>query len=228
MKDPDVEREKAKELISSGPVDEALTAWRNLAESTRDSMDYNTLGDLYIKDYNNDLAIKNYHICADIFRREGMFLKALAIYKKILNVRRNDPDALYAFGEMNEDKGIIDDAVKYYFAVCKEYIEQDNKQRVPEVLNKILNIKRSSGETRREVADMFLKADFLKEALNEYKNAENIFIQNNDSEKTAECHNKAMEIKGMLKASKHVTLKRIISLILLIGLLIILYYYFRN
>ncbi len=95
----------AQKFLAKGQVDKAIAEWEKLLD-TADATTFNMVGDLYLKKGDGKKAIENFHKAARVFRDEGFSLKGLAIYKKILNVSPTEADALFALGELNEEKGI--------------------------------------------------------------------------------------------------------------------------
>ena len=116
MSDKSAIIKEAQRYLARGQVDKAIAEWEKLAKESPDGNTFNTIGDLYLKKGSKSDAIDSYHKAANFFRQEGFSLKALALYKKILNINASDADALFALGELNEAKGLITDAMKYYLA----------------------------------------------------------------------------------------------------------------
>ena len=109
---------EAQKYIARGQVDKAIAEWEKLAKEYPDGNTYNMIGDLYLKKGGRSEATESFHKAADFFRKEGFSLKAVALYKKILNINPADADALLALGELNEKKGLTTDAIKFYLAAA--------------------------------------------------------------------------------------------------------------
>ena len=103
----------AQKFLAKGQIDKAIAEWEGVAANYPEGNTFNYLGDLYLKKANKEKAMETYHKAARVYMDEGFQLKALALYKKILNVNRSDAGALIALGELSEGKSITTDAIKY-------------------------------------------------------------------------------------------------------------------
>ena len=110
--------QEARKHLAKGNIDKAIDEYQIIAKAAPDGNIFNIIGDLYLKNSNNKSAIAEYHNAASHYTKEGFSLKALAIHKKVLNLNPKDAPALIALGELNEEKNIVTDAIKYYLACC--------------------------------------------------------------------------------------------------------------
>ena len=94
---------EAQKYLAKGQLDKAISEWEKLIKEYPDGNNYNFIGDLYLKKGDKKNAIEAYHQAANIYRHEGFSLKALALFKKVLNINPANADALYALGELSEE-----------------------------------------------------------------------------------------------------------------------------
>lgn len=160
---------EAQKFLAKGQLDKAIAEWEKLAAAYPEGNTFNFVGDLYLKKGNQQKAAENYHKATSVFKTEGFALKALALYKKILNINPHDADALYALGQLNEEKSIITDAVKYYLAAAEIYSRDNLKNKLLEVYERIVGLAPSNIHLRVKLAEMFSKHGFAAEASNEYR-----------------------------------------------------------
>ena len=77
----------AEKLVARGKLNAAIDEYRKLlAESANDTTTLNRVGDLYARLNRLDKATALFKKTADHFINEGFFVKAIAIYKKILRL----------------------------------------------------------------------------------------------------------------------------------------------
>ena len=133
MSDKSIIIKEAKKYLAKGQIDKAITEWEKLVKEYPDSPSYNTLGDLYLKSGDKASAISSFHKAANLFRHEGFSLKALALYKKILNIKPSDAESLLSLGELNEEKGLTTDAIKYYLASADSLSKEGKKEKLLEM-----------------------------------------------------------------------------------------------
>lgn len=186
---------EAQKYLLKGQIDKAIAEGEKLTSSYPDGATFNFLGDLYLKKGDKKLAVDIFHKAATVFRQEGFALKALAIYKKILNINPSDPHAVYALGELNEDKGILTDAIKYYLAAADIFSKGNQKNELLKVYDRILQLAPTNIPLRVKVSDMFSKEGFVTEAAKEYIQIGHLYAKQNEPEKAEGYYRKAAEIQ---------------------------------
>ena len=77
---------EAQKYLARGQMDKAIAEWEKLAREYPEGNTFNTIGDLYLKKGERSIALDSFHKAATFFKQEGFALKALALYKKILNL----------------------------------------------------------------------------------------------------------------------------------------------
>ena len=148
---------EAQKFLARGQIDKAIAEWEKLIKESPDANTYNTIGDLYLKKGDKTPAIDSFHKAARFFRDEGFSLKALALYKKILNIDTSNTSALYALGELSEEKGLTTDAIKYYLASADILSKEGKKDELLKAYDKILRLSPSNIPLRNKVAEIFKK-----------------------------------------------------------------------
>src|SRR5664279_887775 len=104
---------EVQKYVLKGQIDKAIAEWDKLIREAPDGNAYNNVADLYLKKGDKKTAAEYLHKSANFFRQEGFSLKALALYRKVLNINPTDVDALYALGQLSEEKGLTTDSIKY-------------------------------------------------------------------------------------------------------------------
>lgn len=186
---------EAQRFLAKGQIDKAIAEWEKLLQSSPDPNTYNVIGDLHVKKGDKQKAIEQFHKAAEIFRQEGFSLKALAIYKKILNVNPAEPRALYALGELNEEKNIITDAIKYYLAAGDIYIKNNKKTEAVNTYGRIIKLAPGNLALRKKIAELYSKEGFVEETSREYVDMARIFIEEGDKAEGRRYLERALEIK---------------------------------
>lgn len=184
---------EAQKYLSRGQLDKAIAEWEKLIKEYPDPNTFNTIGDLYLKKGDKGRAVEFFHKAANIFRQEGFSLKALAIYKKILNVNPTDTISLLSLAELNEGKGLITDAIKFYLAAVDSLSKEGKKEKVFEIYNKILEISPGNLPLRNKIAEIYLKEGLITEAVKEYLHLGRLYLERQEIEKAMGCFNKVLE-----------------------------------
>jgi len=199
MADKTTRIKDAQKYLAKGQIDKAIAEWEKIVQEYPDGHNYNSIGDLYLKKGDRKNAIEAFHKAANFFREEGFSLKALALFKKVLNLNPADADALYALGELNEEKELITDAIKYYLATADSLAKEGRKDRVFDIYEKILSLSPSNIPLRTKVAETFLKQGLKSDAAKEYLFIADIYDNKGDIEKSKEYYHKAIDIQPLNK-----------------------------
>src|SRR6266511_5797913 len=92
----------AQKYVAKGQFDKAIAEWKKLLkEAPNDPNIYNTIGDLCLKKDSKAEAVDAYNKAADLLAADGFTSKAIALYKKVLNIDPKKMDAHLALGDLN-------------------------------------------------------------------------------------------------------------------------------
>jgi tetratricopeptide (TPR) repeat protein len=183
---------EAQKYLAHGQVDKAISEWEKLIKESPDGNTYNIVGDLYLRKGDKAEAIDSFHKAADFFRQEGFSLKALALYKKILNINPGDAISLLALGELNESKGLTTDAIRFYLAAADTLSKEGNKEKLLEIYEKILALSPSNIPLRSKVAEIYLKEGLISEAVKQYLHIARLYGEKGEAEKAVEFYRKTL------------------------------------
>ena len=183
----------AQKLASKGLIDKAIAEWEKLLVNSKDGNVYNTIGDLYLKKASETEAIVSFTKAAEIFKKDGFYPKAIALYKKILNIIPNDVNAMISLGRLNADKGLTGNAIDYYFKAAEIYHREGSTENATTVVERILQLSPTDPETRKKIAYLYFRLGLRKRAANEYASIADDLLKNNDLERAEEMCNQAIE-----------------------------------
>jgi tetratricopeptide (TPR) repeat protein len=186
---------EAQTYLAKGQVDKAIETWEKLVKECPDGNTYNALGDLYLKKGDKKSSMEAFHKAATFFMNEGFSLKALGLFKKILNINPSDPDALFALGQINEERGLKIDAIKYYLSAADSLTKEGRKEKLFEIYERIITISPSNVPFRVKVAEIYIKEGLLSEAAREYLNVARLHEEKEETEKALEYYQKSLEIQ---------------------------------
>lgn len=185
---------EAQRYLARGQIDKAIAEWEKLTKEFPDGSTFNTIGDLYLKKGEKTSAIESYHRAANLFKQEGFALKALALYKKILNINPEDDGALLALGELNEAKGLVTDAIKFYLAAAESLSKSGNKEKLLSIYEKILLLSPGNIPLRNKLAEQFMRDGNLPEALKQYFHIGKLHAEAGEREKAIDMYRKILEL----------------------------------
>jgi len=116
---------RGAKLAGKGQFDKAIAEWRKLVKDADDNRDlsniYNTIGDLCLKKNAKGEAADAYRRAADLLAEEGIENKAIAVYKKVLNIDPTKIEVNLALGDLYATKGLSGQALENYKLVADNY-----------------------------------------------------------------------------------------------------------
>ena len=190
---------EAQKYLAKGQLDKAIAEWEKILRDYPDGNNYNFTGDLYLKKGDKKNAIESYHKAANIYRHEGFSLKSIALFKKVLNINPGSADALYALGELSEEKELITDAIKYYLAAADSLAKEGRKDKLLGIYEKILSLSPSNIPLRIKVAEIFTKEGLKSDAAREYLYIAGIYEDKGDIHKSKDFYRKAIDLQPLTK-----------------------------
>ena len=110
----------AEKLLRQGKLDAAAAEYvRVVEDQPGDWNTANTLGDLYARAGQIERATEQFLKVAELLRDEGQYVKAAAIYKKLLKLKPDDERALMQAAELVAQQGLYADARAYLTTVLE-------------------------------------------------------------------------------------------------------------
>ncbi|HDH51463.1 MAG TPA: tetratricopeptide repeat protein, partial [Nitrospirae bacterium] len=176
----------AQTFAAKGQIDKAIAEWQKLLKEGHDCNVYNTVGDLYLRKKATREAIDAFAMAAAIFREDGFYLKAIALYKKILNLSPKEVEALICLAELNAEKGLIGNANENYMAAAELLIKEGSTEKAVEIYKEILKVSPSNINIRRKIADLYLDIGKKEESSNEYLAIALEYLERKEYEKAQE------------------------------------------
>jgi tetratricopeptide (TPR) repeat protein len=162
-------KQEADKEERAGRFEEAIRLLDQIvAENKRDWNTTNRIGDLYVKLNNFKKANERYARVADFYTTDGFYLKAIAVWKKVL---KNDPSDLAAkisLGDLQAKQGLSAEAKQTYNEVVEEYIKRNRKRDAGEVLQRMAQVEPSDILVRKRLADLYALEGRQDKAAAEY------------------------------------------------------------
>lgn len=185
----------AQKYTSKGQVDKAIAEWEKLLAVGKDGNIYNTIGDLYLKKGSEEKSIESFTKAAEIFKSEGFFPKALAIYKKILHIVPNDVNALLSIAKLDIDKGLTGSAMENYFKAAEIYKRADELEKTIQIVGKIIELSPSDVKTRTKIADLYIRSGLKGKAAGEYVSIASEYLEKEELEHAQSFYTKATQLE---------------------------------
>src|SRR5436190_10995998 len=110
----------AEKLLRQGKLEAAAAEYLRVVEDQPgDWSTANTLGDLYARAGQTERSVEQFLKVAEALREEGQYVKAAAIYKKLLKLQPDNERALMQAAELVAGQGLYADARAYLNTVLE-------------------------------------------------------------------------------------------------------------
>ncbi len=167
---------EAQKYAAKGQYDKAIAEWKKVVKETPDDPNlFNTIGDLCLKKDSRTEAVEAYKRAGDLLAADGFTSKAIALYKKVLNIDPAQIEVQIILGDMNVEKGLIGNALENYKFVYSHYTKHKQVAKSLEILQKMADMKPDIA-LRLKLADMYAKEGMKSEASKAYLEAADVHL----------------------------------------------------
>jgi tetratricopeptide (TPR) repeat protein len=195
---------EAQKFAGKGQFDKAIAEWRKLVkESPNDATLFNTIGDLCLKKNSKAEAVDAYKRAADLLAEDGFTSKAIALYKKVLNIDPDKVEVHLALGDMNADKGLTGNALESYKVVADHYKKKNDMPKALGIYQKMADLSPANVAFRMKLADMYLKEGMRKEGVKAYLDAADQHVSKEAFQEARQMFEKVLAVEPDNKAVYH-------------------------
>ncbi|MEO6259583.1 MAG: tetratricopeptide repeat protein [Thermoanaerobaculia bacterium] len=194
-----VQRDKviasAEKLVAKGKIEPAIKEYERLLEDNPNDVNtLNRIGDLWVRINRNDEAVKVFGKIADHYSRDGFFLKAIAIYKKI---NKLDPSKLEIYAKLADlyaKQGLAMEAKSQYQVLADYYLKHGDPGNALSIYRKISELDPNSINVHVKLADLYSQNNQTKEALSEYDRVGRMLLKRGMLDEAVQVFKKALKI----------------------------------
>jgi len=192
--------QEAERSVSQRKFSQAIQQYMEIAEQDpADVTLLNTIGDLLVREGNLSDALVMFHRLADIYFREGFYVRAIAIYRKIVKFEPNSIDSALRLAELYATQKLTHEARAQYalaFELCQS---QDQSEKAAQTLRQIVALDPESIVSRIRLAEHCEQLGRRSEAAQEYLKAARVRLARGEAPAAGAALRKAVE----LDASNH-------------------------
>ncbi len=162
-------KSKAQELFQRGDYAKAVAEYKKVLEIEPGNAGiYNFIGDAYIKMNNIDEAISNYQEAMKYYSADALHNNAVAICRKILRYRKDDPELYKTLGELYIHQGLINEAITNLLEYAERKMKEGRQDLAFPVYKQIVELNPQNLNIRAKLAEMYLAEKRMAEAVNEF------------------------------------------------------------
>src|SRR5258707_709680 len=159
-----VQRDKvianAEKLVAKGKIEPAIKEYERLLEDNPNDVNtLNRIGDLWVRINRNDEAVKVFGKIADHYSKDGFFLKAIAIYKKINKLDPSKLDIYAKLADLYAKQGLAMEAKSQYQVLADYYLKHGDPSNALAIYRKISELDPNSINVHVKVADLHLRSN---------------------------------------------------------------------
>ncbi len=188
----------AEKFVLQGKIQQAISEYLKIVDmDPGDVLILNTIGDLYLRQRNIPEANKYFAQVADNYVHNNFFLKAIAVYKKILNADPNNLEINLTMASLYAKQGLSIDARNQYLRVAKLLEQEGRTKEVMDVCEKIAELDPSNSAIQRKLAELHLAAGAEEKAHSHFSGAARAQVRAGDLPGAADSYQHAMQLQPL-------------------------------
>jgi tetratricopeptide (TPR) repeat protein len=185
----------AEKYVLQGKAGQAIGEYLKIIKiDPNDVLTLNTIGDLYLRQNNISEANKYFSQVAENYVRNNFFLKAIAVYKKVLNADPNNFEINMTMASLYAKQGLSIDARNQYMKVAA-MLEKEGKARdVLEILEKVVDLDPTNYAIQGRLAELSLANGEKDQAKGHFIGAARAQAKAGDLKGAADCFSRVMQL----------------------------------
>ncbi len=186
----------AEKLLSRGKYDAALKEYgRLLEENPNDILVLNKMGDVSVLLNRPVESISFFTKIADRYAKDGFFLKAIAIYKKI---NKLDPSKLEVYNflaDLYHKQGLVPEARAQYQVLADHYLKQNQTSEAVAIYRKMAAVDPNDIKVPVRLADLLTTIGETDQALMQYAVVGSMLVKRGALDEAVAVYQKALKIR---------------------------------
>jgi len=159
----------AQKHVKKGNWDAAIAEFNKLiADNPKDRNLHNTVGDLYYKKGDNQLAIEEYKLAAKSFEEDGFIPQTIALLRKILRIDNSRLEVYSKLAQLLSDQGLARDAIAQFKIVADHYSKKGEVKQALDTYKQIADLDPANLKVRLRLAELYNKEGLKDQAISEY------------------------------------------------------------
>ncbi len=187
--------QSAEKLLSRGKLDQALKEYLRVLEGNpKDIATLNKVGDLYVRMNRPGESIPFFERIADFYSKDGFFLKAIAIYKKINKIDPAQLEVYDRLADLYHKQGLVQDARSQYQVLADHYQKNNRLPDAIGVYKKMAAIDPADLRIQVRLADVYRAANQKDQAVMQYGLIGSMLLKRGAHDEAAQVFQKALEL----------------------------------
>src|SRR5712692_3464181 len=187
--------QSAEKAVAKGKLDQALKDYlRVLDDNPKDISTLNKVGDLFVRMNRHGESIPYFTRIADHYSRDGFFLKAIAIYKKINKI---DPARLEVYdrlADLYHKQGLTQDARSQYQVLADHYQKSNKSDDAIGAYKKMATVDPNDLKIQVKLADLYRNSSQIDQAVMQYGLIGSMLLRRGAHDEAAAVFQQALEL----------------------------------
>jgi len=185
----------AEKYVQRGKIEPAIREYRKLlTDNPNDINTLNRIGDLYARIQRIDEAVDFFTQIAEQYSREGFFVKAIAIYKKIIKLDPTRLEVYEKLAELYHRQGLVNEARTQYQVLADYYQKHDNAASAIAIYQKMADLEPNNPSYHVKLAEIYQSQQLIEKAMNEYRVIAEMMITHGRAQDAAQVYERALDI----------------------------------
>lgn len=202
--------ELARLLVEEGKYDRAIREYGKIAAAEPDDMRVKLrIAELYVKRKEIGDAIRVYRQVAEVYSKQGFFLKAVTVCKNILRLNPSLTEVNEELADLYEKMGLMKDAVRQYDLFTATLEHKGELERLMEVRKKIVELVPDDVAARVKLAELYQREGHAEDAIDQYEQlAHQLEMQEGNEDRLIELYEKVLSYRS----DRHDMLRRLVRM----------------
>jgi tetratricopeptide (TPR) repeat protein len=185
----------AEKYVARGKIEPAIREYRKLlADNPNDINTLNRIGDLYARIQRIDEAVDFFTQIAEQYTAEGFFVKAIAIYKKIIKLDPTRLEVYEQLAELYHKQGLVNEARTQYQVLADYYVKHQNAASAIAIYQKMVPLEPENPTYHVKLAEIYHQQQLVEKAMGEYRIIAELMIQHGRPQEAAQVYERALDI----------------------------------
>lgn len=185
----------AEKFVARGKIEPAIREYRKLlADNPNDINTLNRIGDLYARIQRVDEAIDFFTQIAERYTEEGFFVKAIAIYKKIIKLNPTLLEVYEALAELYAKQGLLNEARTQFQVLADYYQKHDNATSASAIYGRLVDLEPENPSHHVKLAEIYQQQKLYEKALGEYRTIAELMLSAGHVPEAAQVYERALAI----------------------------------
>ena len=186
---------QAEKLVGRGRVEAAIKQYRKvLKDNPQDINVLNRVGDLYARIQKYEDAVKLFTQIAEQYTDEGFFVKAIAIYKKIIKLDPTQLEVYERLAELYHRQGLINEARTQYQVLADYHTKHENPASAISIYQRMTTLEPEDPAHHAKLAELYLQRSLTDKAMVEFRTIADIMLDHGHGNDAVQVLERALDV----------------------------------